>query len=38
MKIIFISDTHGLHEELDLPNGDILIHGGDISRSGKKKR
>lgn len=36
MKIIHISDTHGLHRELeDLPYGDIIIHSGDISMTGK---
>ncbi len=30
MKVHCISDTHTLHEELDLPGGDILIHSGDI--------
>ncbi|MEM6376829.1 MAG: metallophosphatase domain-containing protein [Bacteroidota bacterium] len=35
MKIIFISDTHGLHKQLKLPKGDVLIHGGDITEFGK---
>ena len=34
MKIIAISDTHGLHESLDIPDGDILIHAGDLTRHG----
>ncbi len=34
MKITFISDTHGLHEQVALSPGDILIHGGDISGRG----
>lgn len=34
MKIIAISDSHGLHNQLDLPEGDVLIHAGDVSRSG----
>ncbi len=37
MKIIFISDTHGLHSELKLPKGDVIIHGGDISDYGEKE-
>jgi predicted phosphodiesterase len=34
IKITFISDTHTLHNELELPGGDILIHAGDIMNSG----
>ncbi len=36
MKIICISDTHGLHRQLKLPPGDILIHSGDLSHQGRK--
>jgi Icc-related predicted phosphoesterase len=35
MRIICISDTHGQHHSLQLPQGDILIHAGDISTLGK---
>jgi len=35
MKIIFISDTHNHHKELSIPNGDIVIHSGDVSGIGK---
>jgi len=35
-KLVFISDTHGQHEQLELPKGDILIHAGDVSKSGNK--
>lgn len=36
MKILFLSDTHGMHRQLtDLPQADILIHSGDISKRGK---
>lgn len=34
-KIVFISDTHGQHDRLVLPNGDILVHAGDFSQRGK---
>lgn len=27
-----MSDTHGHHEELEVPEGDILIHAGDFSK------
>lgn len=30
MRIVCISDTHGMHEEIKhIPDGDLLIHGGD---------
>lgn len=35
MKLVFISDTHGLHDQLVLPKGDVLIHAGDISMQGR---
>lgn len=34
MKIILISDTHGLHNSIRIPHGDVLIHAGDLSSSG----
>jgi Icc-related predicted phosphoesterase len=34
MKIVFISDTHGQHENLVLPEGDMIIHAGDVSKRG----
>lgn len=34
MKIIAISDTHGLHRNLILPHGDMLIHAGDFTYFG----
>lgn len=35
MKILHLSDTHGLHHRLtDLPNADIIVHSGDISHNG----
>lgn len=35
MKIIFISDTHGKHHPIELPEGDMIIHSGDISSRGR---
>lgn len=37
MKFVIISDTHGLHQELELPKGDVIIHGGDITDHGTKE-
>jgi Icc-related predicted phosphoesterase len=34
MRIICISDTHSYHDKTVVPNGDILIHAGDITRHG----
>jgi len=36
MKVVCISDTHGKHEELTLPNGDVLIHAGDFTMNSSK--
>ena len=33
-KICFISDTHGQHLGLQLPDADILVHCGDFSGHG----
>jgi Icc-related predicted phosphoesterase len=34
MKLIALSDTHGFHRSLEIPDGDILIHAGDLTRHG----
>ncbi len=34
MRLVLISDTHGLHESLDLPEGDVLVHAGDLTGKG----
>ncbi len=34
MKIVFISDTHGRHEDVELPKGDVLVHAGDFTSRG----
>jgi len=36
LKITFISDTHGKHNELADMSGDMIIHAGDISSRGAK--
>lgn len=35
MKIVCISDTHGFHNRLKLPKGDVLIHAGDATQIGR---
>lgn len=34
MKIVCFSDTHGLHDEFNLPEADLMIHAGDWSDLG----
>ena len=36
MNIVVISDTHGGHEYLDIPEGDLLIHAGDVTPMGSR--
>ena len=31
VRIVCISDTHELHRELSVPDGDLLIHSGDFT-------
>lgn len=35
VRLVCFSDTHGKHREVVLPPGDILLHGGDFSKSGE---
>jgi Icc-related predicted phosphoesterase len=35
MRIIAISDTHALHESMAVPDGDVLVHAGDLTRRGE---
>lgn len=35
MRLVLLSDTHGLHDTLPpLPGGDVLVHAGDVTRRG----
>lgn len=36
MKIVCLSDTHGAHDEITVPDGDVLLHAGDFSMRGKE--
>ncbi len=38
MKFVAISDTHGLHRKLKVPEGDVLIHGGDFCHYGSSDK
>lgn len=35
MRIVAISDTHRLHNDIKVPDGDVLIHAGDFTGTGK---
>jgi Icc-related predicted phosphoesterase len=35
MRIVCISDTHGVIPPMEIPDGDVLIHAGDITNIGK---
>lgn len=37
LKIVAISDTHNHHRKINIPEGDILIHSGDITNRGELK-
>jgi 3',5'-cyclic AMP phosphodiesterase CpdA len=36
MRLVVISDTHGFHGQLVLPDGDVLVHTGDFCRHGTR--
>jgi len=35
VTIVCISDTHELHREIDVPQGDLLLHAGDFTMFSK---
>lgn len=35
MKIVSISDTHSYHREIVVPDGDVLVHAGDMTFKGE---
>ena len=37
MRIVCLSDTHGHQNNFPVPDGDLLIHGGDFCQSGSEK-
>lgn len=34
MRIVAVADTHLFHDELDVPDGDVFVHAGDLCRGG----
>lgn len=37
MRIVCVSDTHTLHDRLVIPDGDVLVHAGDLTRKGAER-
>ena len=35
LKCVAIADTHGMYRDIQIPDGDVLIHAGDITRQGR---
>lgn len=35
-RVVCLSDTHGFHDSLAVPEGDVLIHAGDLSMKGRE--
>ena len=35
-RLVLLSDTHGYHDQLRVPDGDVLVHAGDFCTSGKE--
>ncbi len=35
IRIVAVSDTHGYHRKLEIPDGDVFIHSGDITMEGE---
>lgn len=36
MRIVFLSDTHNLHRQISIPDGDVLVHAGDAGEDGTR--
>jgi Icc-related predicted phosphoesterase len=34
IRLVAISDTHNRHDQIDVPDGDVLVHGGDFTGRG----
>ncbi|MFH1438051.1 MAG: metallophosphatase domain-containing protein [Pseudomonadota bacterium] len=34
MKLVIVSDTHGYHRNMTIPDGDVFVHAGDFTVSG----
>jgi len=36
LRLVLISDTHGCHRKMSVPEGDVLIHAGDFTLMGRE--
>ncbi|MFT5288886.1 MAG: Icc-related predicted phosphoesterase [Planctomycetota bacterium] len=36
LRIVSLSDTHTLHDRIDVPDGDVLVHAGDFTNRGSE--
>jgi Icc-related predicted phosphoesterase len=34
VRIVCVSDTHGYHDAIGVPDGDVLVHAGDLTKRG----
>lgn len=34
MRLVAMADTHGFHARLEVPDGDVLVHAGDLTQRG----
>lgn len=37
VRLVCLSDTHNVHAELDVPDGDVLLHAGDFTGRGTER-
>ena len=38
VRFVCISDTHGKHRQINVPDGDVLLHAGDITNMGEPQQ
>lgn len=36
MRLVALADTHGEHRALEVPDGDVLVHAGDLTQRGTR--
>lgn len=36
LKLVLLSDTHTMHDQVKVPDGDVLIHAGDLTYTGRR--